>query len=148
MFTMKKILILTVIVSLFYACSVDDGNTVDNFYFQILPIESVNMPTIFTTGNTYQIEYSYIRPSTCHSFNDLYYLSEGSVRTIAVIDLVTQQLTDGSTCEDLDQEIITQNFNFIVNNDSGAIYTFKFWQGVNEENGEDLYLTIEVPVLQ
>ncbi len=145
---MKNVLILSLIGLLFFSCSVDDGTSEDDFYFQILPIENVELPPIFNSGDTYQIQYTYRRPSNCHFFNDLYIINEGNTRTIAVTNFVTDEATSGGACQDLQETIINQNFDFIASNNPGIPYTFKFWQGVNEENGEDIFLTINVPVLE
>ena len=146
---MKKIIIFSLIVFSTFSCSVDDGVGIENsFHKEILPIENVNMPSIFTTGNTYSIQYAYLRRTNCHSFDDLYLVRENNTITIAVIDLVTDQTLNGGACETLEEQYVSQSFDFFVNTDSGTLYTFKFWQGVNEEDGEDLYLVVDVPVIQ
>ena len=49
-----------------------------------------------------------------------------------------------NNCNDLSDELVEATFNFIVT--SNGSYIFKFWQGV-DENDEDQYLIIEVPVI-
>jgi hypothetical protein len=51
---------------------------------------------------------------------------------------------ENDNCETLDNVTEDATFNFIVT--SNGSYIFKFWQG-EDENGEDQYLTIEVPVV-
>jgi len=118
-----------------------DTTNVGDFYFEYVPIQSVEMPTIFELGQTHTIEYSYIRPTNCHSFNDLFYDVSDNIRTIAVINTV---VVGGNPCFEIAEEMVTRTFNFSVANT--GVYTFRFWQGINEEDGEDMYLEFEVPV--
>ena len=134
---MKKILILSFILILMGSCSIDDDR--DDFNLEILPIESVDIPDSFTMGETYPITVSYLRPSTCHLFREFYYDKENNIRTVAVIDYKFLK----SDCEDLENELVEATFNFHVT--SNGSYIFKFWQG-EDVNGENQYLTIEVPV--
>ena len=127
----------------FSSCSVDDAPFDQGFHFEILPIEEVLMPESFTPGEFYQIEFSYSRPSTCYNFNELYYLAEGDFRTVAVINTVLEE-TDDIICEPIENELEWRTFTFQCQKNFGY-YVFKFWQGQNE-NGEDEYLVMEVPV--
>jgi len=140
---MKKLLFIVLFAIQFTACSRDENPFGDEFHFEIIPIEEILMPESFTTGEFYQIDYSYYRPSTCHSFNELYYLAEGDYRTVAVINTVLEE-TNGLVCEPLEDELEWQTLFFECTKDAG-VYVFKFWQGVNED-GEDVYQVLEVPV--
>jgi hypothetical protein len=135
---MKKLLVicLTLILA---SCSVDDDSV--NYSFDILPVESVDIPDEFTLGETYPITVSYFKPSSCHAFKEFYYLKDNNERIVAPINYVFEE----NDCETLDSELVENTFNFIVT--SNGSYIFKFWQG-EDANGEDLYLTIEVPVVE
>lgn len=135
---MKKIFFLLLIAISFSSCSVDDGN---DFYYEILPVESVDIPEEFVLGETYEITVTYLRPTTCHVFNNFYYESELNQRTVAIVTTVYQN----NDCLPLIDEQIEASFNFIVN--SNGTYVFKFWQG-EDENGNDLYYIVEVPVVE
>ena len=135
---MKKFLILSFILALFASCDINDDGR--DFTFEILPVESVDIPESFTLGEVYPITVSYLRPSTCHVFNEFYYAKENNVRTVAVI---TYKFLDNN-CEDLENELVEETFNFKVT--SNGSYIFKFWQG-EDTNGENQFLTIEVPVV-
>lgn len=135
---MKKILALFLILILFASCSVDDGT---DFSFEVLPVESVDIPDEFELGETYPITVSYLRPSTCHSFKEFYYLKENNERTVAAINIVFED----NSCNTLEDFLVEETFNFIVI--SNGSYIFKFWQG-EDPSGEDQYLTIEVPVIE
>ena len=134
---MKKLLVLCSLL-LLASCSIDDDGT--NYSFEVLPVESVDIPDEFQWGETYPITVSYLRPSTCHSFKEFYYLKENNERTVAPINYVVE----GNTCTGLEDTLVEATFNFIVT--SYSSYIFKFWQG-EDANGEDEYLIIEVPVI-
>ena len=124
---------------LFASCSIDDDGT--SFSFEILPVESVDIPEEFELGETYPITVSYFRPSTCHAFKEFYYLKENNERTVAPITYVF----DNNDCEILDDNLVEATFNFKVT--SNGSYIFKFWQG-EDADGETQYLTIEVAVVE
>ena len=134
---MKRLIIITLSLILFASCSNDDSL---EYSLEILPVESVNIPESFTLGEIYPITVSYLRPTTCHSFKEFYYRKNLNERTVAVISYNVQD----NDCEVLSDELVEATFNFIVT--SNGSYIFKFWQGV-DENDEDQYLIIEVPVI-
>jgi hypothetical protein len=134
---MKRLIIISLLLILFASCSLEDKGL--DYNLEILPIESVEIPESFTLGETYPITVSYLRPSTCHTFKEFYYLKNNNERTVAVINYDAID----NNCVDLTDELAEATFNFIVTGNGS--YIFKFWQGV-DENDEDQYLTIEVPV--
>jgi len=135
---MKKIFIYLIAI-LAYSCSLPDENVIASTLLPI-PIESVNMPQIFQLGETYEITLNYILPTNCHHLDDIYHQKEGSVRTIAIIS----EVFPGSNCQ-TESEVLETSFNFTVSSTSD--YLFKFWQG-EDTNGNDIYLTMEIPVEQ
>lgn len=140
---MKKIFALSFVVITFLSCSVND-TTNEDFTLEILPIESVTMPTEVLFGESYTINYTYLKPSTCYTFNDLYYLSVSNIRTVAVINTVIPE-TNGVICEPLTNEVVERSFDFYVKYRTGS-YIFKFWNG-KDDNGEDVYLIYEIPII-
>jgi len=136
---MKKLIVFFVLLGTLVSCSLDDDNSV-NYHFEILPIESVEIPDQFTLGETYPITVHYIKPSSCYVFNDFYYVKELNERTIAVVNTVYEN----QSCTEA-QEMAEATFNFFVT--SNGTYVFKFWQGV-DESGNDLYYIVEVPVVE
>lgn len=137
---MKKLILLFVLVLSLASCSLGDDSNND-FYYEILPIESVDIPTEFVLGETYEIHISYLRPSGCYLFNEFYYVSELNQRTVAVINTVYPN----RDCQQFEDEIVEVSFNFMVNNN--GTYVFRFWQG-EDENGNDTYYIVEVPVVE
>ncbi|MBT8259814.1 MAG: hypothetical protein HKO92_07185 [Flavobacteriaceae bacterium] len=140
---MKKIFFVCLFFLILSSCSTDNDNP--EFYFEFVPIESVDMPLSFQHGEVYTIEYTYLRRTNCHFFSDLYFDRFENTRTVAVINTVYENL-ENTTCVELTDELVTGQFNFHVLNQNG-VYTFKFWQGINQV-GEDEYLIIEIPVIQ
>lgn len=70
LFAMKNTFVLCLILLFFASCSIDDGT---NYGFEVLPVESVDIPDTFELGEVYQITVSCLRPSTCHDFKEFYY---------------------------------------------------------------------------
>ena len=137
---MKRFIVLCLTLVLFSSCSIGDDNGA-TFSFDVLPVESVDIPDEFTLGETYPITVSYLRPSTCHGFKEFYYLKENNERTVAPITYVF----DRNDCETLEDELVESTLNFRVT--SNGSYIFKFWQGDDSE-GDPKYLTIEVFVVE
>lgn len=125
------------VLFLFGSCSLDDGS---NFHFLPLQIVSAELPDSFNLNETYQIRVHYNQPDACTAFAGFEVVdSDTTVRKVAVIGT---KRTDQEVCAEIVSEQ-TATFNFIVN--YSQTYTFRFWQGENE-NGEQMYLEVEVPV--
>ena len=138
---MKKLLFFGFVIATSWSCSVDPVN--EGFHFEILPIKTVEMPTSVSYNEVYTINYTYIKPTTCYVYHDLYYVSEQNFRTIAVINTVINA-TETLKCESLIEDIVERSFTFYVENTFGT-YIFRFWQG-KDDNGHDTYLIFEVPI--
>ena len=134
---MKKLLLLCVVMLSLASCSLDDSN---EYYNEILPIESVDIPAEFVLGEIYPITVKYIRPAGCYYFYDFYYTRELNQRTVAVVNSVFPN----QNCGFSEDTVAEATFNFKVT--SNGTYVFKFWQG-KDESGTDLYYIVEVPVV-
>lgn len=136
---MKRLKLITSLffIMLMMSCS-PEGDEI-KYNFEFLAIESVELPDVLVLGQTHEIKVKYKRPTSCHLFNAFYYEKNLNIRTIAVNSIVTQR----NDCVTLDNAIEEASINFYVTNNGS--YIFKFWQG-KDENGEDLFLEIEVPV--
>ena len=122
-----EVLILILIVLGFSSC-LDDNNDNIRFYYELIPIEAVDIPSQFNSGETYTITTSYYRPSDCHSFSGYEYDRIGNERTVSVVNVVLDRVD----CQDLEQlDLIDATFDFFVGNESS--YTFRFWNGRNEQ---------------
>ena len=134
---MKKALILLVGLILF-SCSSNDDSLYN--YQDPMPIELVDLPEEFVLNEEYEITITYLKPTTCHVFNDILYQEDNNISTVIVIGTVFH---NNGNCTDLNTEF-EANFNFTANNIGSHI--FKFWKGL-DDNGEDIYLIVEVPVV-
>jgi len=139
---MKKILFLFILTLSLGSCSLDNGNDDAIFSDAFVPIESVTLPPEFEYGETYLIDYSYYRPSTCHHFLNLYQEINLNTRTIAVVNRI---VTGPDECSPFQDELVTRSFNITI--DNMDTYIYKFWQGA-DSNGQDVYLQMEVPVIE
>lgn len=136
---MKQLFLLCILVFSLVSCSVEDDRP--DFYKEFVPIESVDVPTEFVIGETYEMHIKYYRPSGCHVFSDFYYASELNQRTVAVINTVYPN----NECQTFDDQLVDVSFNFLVT--SNVTYVFRFWQG-EDESGNDLYYIVEIPVVE
>ena len=135
---MKKILCILLVITL-YSCGLSDDSLDQRF--EIIPVESAIVPEEFILGNIYRIDLTYIRPTTCHAYNNIYFIPDGNERTIAVINTVFE---GNGNCEAIDTEL-EASFDFKALEEGS--YIFKFWKGMDVE-GQDIYETIEIPVIE
>lgn len=136
---MKKIILLLISLS-FLSCSLDDGNEI-NFHREFLPIVSADVPEFFVHGEDHEVTVTYLRTNTCYAFENIYYEKNNNERIVAVL---TKFYENASNCSEIEEEV---NATFTVRAEQEETYVFNFWQGV-DDNGEDMYLIIEVPVEQ
>ncbi len=136
---MKKIFVL-LITCILFSCSLDDGDETQVSY-EFLPIESVDIPSEFELNENYEITLTYFRPTDCHAFNNVFFERNEDSRTVAVV--AAKYITKENTCDTINTEHET-TFNLLAAQREN--YLFKFWQGVDDQ-GENLYLEIEVPVI-
>ena len=135
---MKKIISFFALFILFNSCSPGDDT---QYTFKLMPIDSVEIPTEFTLGETYPITVHYTVPTSCYYFSSLYYDKDLNVRTIAVENAIAQR----NNCQDLSAAdgATSYTFNFYVT--SNGSYIFKFYQG-KDDQGNEIFLQYEVPV--
>lgn len=139
---MKKTLVLLLVLVL-SSCSLD--NDISSNYQELLPVETAILPEEFVLNEIYDITVSYLTPSNCHYFNDIYYVKENNERTVAIISTVYE---DNGNCVDFEtSEIPELEATFQFRATQTGLYIFKFWQGENE-NGENQYLNIEVQAIE
>jgi len=132
----RKIFFVIFAVLLTVSCSDDDSY---EYHYELLPIEEALVPEVFEHGQIYDISVKYIVPDDCYINSDVLYEYNEDARNVAVISLVF----DSNDCETIDLE---QELTFQVHALQASPYIFRFWQG-DDENGEPIYLIIEVPVI-
>ena len=131
---MKELLISLSLFFILSSCEVDQ----ENVSMVTLPVESVEMPAVFELGETYPIIMRYHRPSSCHLPYGIYYEKDLNVRICAVNNIVRE-----GNCNQLDEYLVEESFNFHVTNTGN--YIFKFWTG-EDVDGNDTFLEFDVPV--
>jgi len=132
----KRIFFVIFAVSLWVSCSDDDS---DDYHYELLPIEEAVLPDEFEYGKIYDLTVKYIVPDDCYVNSDILYEYDQDKRNVALISLVIES----NDCETIELE---QELTFQVNALQESPYIFRFWQG-EDESGEPIYLTVEVPVI-
>lgn len=129
-------LVLILFVS---SCSVDDSG--DKQTFEMLPIESIVFPDEFVLGGVYDIDFTFIRPTSCHGYHDIFISADGVNRTVGVTSIVF----GNSNCIELtDNNVAQQSFRIKALYDQ--TYIFHIWKGT-DGNGDDVFEDYEVPVV-
>ncbi|WP_243473340.1 hypothetical protein [Winogradskyella sp. MH6] len=132
----KYVFLLLTFVGLLVSCSVENRDPL--MHTEFMPITSVEVPEYFVQGQTYEINMSYIKPSSCYVFNNIIFDIEGHERTVAVLNTVYED----SNCIP-EGDSTTVSFDLTVS--GNEVYLFKFYQG--SPNGVDQYHLVEVPVV-
>ncbi|TAF11775.1 MAG: hypothetical protein EAZ75_02125 [Flavobacteriia bacterium] len=132
---MKKLILILSLLFVLSSCEVDQ----ESISIVTLPVESVVIPTEFELGGTYPIIMRYYRPSSCHAPYGIYYEKDLNIRTCAVNNI----LREGGSCNQLNEYLVEETFNFTVTNTGN--YVFKFWTGVDSE-GNNTFLEYDIPV--
>ncbi|SFN45981.1 hypothetical protein SAMN04487989_101569 [Bizionia echini] len=135
---MKK-LFVCLLIFLSFACSVNDDVQPNNVI--LLPVESAMVPNEFVVGQEYEIFLTYIRPTECHVYKDIYSQIESDGYMIAVMSAVYNENND---CPPI-TETVEKSFKIKPIRDKNT-YVFKFWHGSNG-SGEDEFIIFEVPVV-
>ncbi|WP_418264424.1 hypothetical protein [Flavobacterium faecale] len=137
---MKKILSLLVLITALVSCSLDDKSS-DSYTYQVLPVESYEVPATFKLGDTYEIKLKYQKPTSCHLYQGIYYAKDLNTRTIGIQTAVK----DNQVCTTEVPPLSDASFNFIVNN-TGS-YIFKFYKG-KDSAGENIFEEVEIQVTE
>jgi len=136
---MKHFITLFLFALLIVGCNDDDDNFHD-YHLEYIGVVSAELPDEFTYGHTYEINVTIELPNSCYYHYGQYdYFYEGSTRLIYPI----VHIDDDVSCT---QNITETTFSIPVHALQDEPYIFKFYQG-EDANGEDMYLTIEVPVI-
>ena len=134
---MKKLIALICIFVLSISCTQEpDGPRVR---LELVPVETVVLPTTFTANTVNEIEVTYSRPSSCHGFEGFYYTRDGFNRTIAVLNYVIEE----QGCLPLLNQLETQVLRFKPA--TAGTYLLKFWKG-KDAAGVNLYEEFSVVV--
>jgi hypothetical protein len=133
---MKRILFLIITALFITSCSLpeDETTTVD-----LVPVNTVEMPTAFAKDSITEIPVTYTRPTSCHVFSDFYYYINGNERTVAVY------------CAKLNQDICTTDVPYPTTVPLRfkpaylGTYHFKFFTGTDDA-GLDQFIEYDAVV--
>ncbi|CAM4435128.1 hypothetical protein [Flavobacterium terrigena] len=134
---MKKILALIGVFLMVISCEPETEET--KMHLELLPVESVVMPTEFYANTNNDIIIKFFRPTSCHGFDGFYYEKDGLTRTVAIQSVVIEQ----DNCTNLTDQGLEKVLQFEPT-ETGT-YLFKFWKG-KDTNGDDIFEEISVDV--
>lgn len=134
---MKKIVALIGIFLLTISCSKESDEP--NVRYELLAVDSVEMPAQFTVDTENEIIINFLRPSKCHVFDGFYYEKEGLTRTVAIQSFVLEQ----GNCSEIVTELSTQILKFKPT--EVGTYLFKFWKG-KDTAGQDVFEEFSIVV--
>jgi hypothetical protein len=122
------------------SCSDDDDYYDYDFSLEYVNVISADLPDEFIFGQTYRMNVTIELPNSCYYYYNQYdYFYEGTSRLIYPI----AHVDEGVSCTPNSTET---TFSIPVQALQNETYIFKFYQG-EDEDGQDLFLTIEVPVI-
>ena len=122
-----------------YSCSTKEDNTL--FNFDIIAITEVEVPVEFEINSMAEIKTYYIQKSLCHVFYD-YIFRQIKENEIEVY--LAETYIENGECKEENYTVLR---SFQIEIENYETYTLKFWNGRNEQ-GENQFITIEVPVIQ
>ena len=134
---MKKRILLLLASILFYSCLNSNDKDI-NFRYEFLPISEAKTPVSFTFGETDTITVKYLLPNSCYSFQEIYYQTKDSTRTVAITAFVALD----KVCS---LAFIKEEYKFAVMATQTEDYLFKFYKGKNSK-GENTYDEVIIPV--
>ena len=140
---MKKILaIFLIATAVLVGCNDDDDDYNDHdYHLEYTSVVSAELPDEFVYGRTYRINITIELANSCYyHYNQYDYFYEGTSRLIYPI----VHVDDGVECT---LNITETTFSIPVQALQYEPYIFKFYQG-EDADGQDIFLTIEVPVIE
>lgn len=144
---MKKLVLLFAVTFGLMSCDIDDDGP--NLLLELAEITEVDIPETFESGESYDIGVTYLLPSACHTFYSFdARQAQGEEDPEIFVRVITSYDANQTECsedeEDLSEEKTLRDVT--ITGEVGTVYTFNFWIG-EDEDGEHLYHTIEVPVV-
>jgi hypothetical protein len=135
-----KFMSIFIMLIIFSGCNDDDEYNDHDYHLEYIGVIDADVPAEFNYGSTYRIDVTIELPNSCYYFYNQYeYFYEGTSRLIYPI----AHIDDGVACT---PDIRTTTFSIPVQALQTEPYIFKFYQG-EDANGQDIFLTIEVPVV-
>lgn len=132
---MKKTILLVFSIVLLSSCLKND---LPNYGYEFLAIDEATTPASFTFGKKDTISIKYTLPSSCYSFDNIYYEYQDTTRIVAIRALNNLDIS----CT---QATIAQEYKLIVNVAQQEDYVFKFFKGTDND-GKNIFEEVIVPV--
>ncbi len=132
-----KWLVSLFLIGLITVSCLDDEPTM-NITYQYRPIDSIQIDTILPSRQVTEIKTFFTTTNSCQEFFNYEYSILGNERTVAII---TSELQDVNCAEVIENKSFTLKFK----PESSGIYTFRFWNGV-DENGQDSFIIREIEI--
>ena len=143
---MKKLALLFVCVLTLASCSLEDDEP--SISYEWAKIVDAELPESFEKGKSYQIKFTYLLPSACHTGLGLDAKRGGFTgeerRDIYVVG-VTSYNPSVTECT-IQSEDLEREKTLTINIDEDEPYTFYLWDGLDDEE-ESQYIVVEVPVV-
>ena len=133
---MKKIIFALALGLLIASCTLSEEDT---SRLELLPVESVVMPTAFAKDSVTEIPIKYIRPTTCYLFHNFYYDHYDFTRTVAIYAFNLNQ----SGCQNDGVTLVEVPLKFKPT--SLGTYHFKFYTG-EDTTGANQYIEYDAIV--
>lgn len=135
---MKYIFSIFCFVVVLTSCEIDDPKIVT---IQNASVVNVSLPDTLVFQQTEIFNVDYIKPTTCHTFENFDVLGDSQTKTIRT----ETRFEENFNCQDTPNNVETAQLEFFV--ESLEDYTFRFLSGASE-TGELQYIIVQVPVKQ
>lgn len=131
---MKKIKWILFVLTLcgIFVSSCLENERVDEVYYQLRPIDSIDIGAINNVNEVTEIKTYYTRTSSCEEFFDWDYFAWDFNRNVAI---VTAKIENDSCTAVSEREYSTLLFRPIKSGE----YNFKFWKG-DDQDGNPVYI--------
>ena len=110
--------------------------------YEVVAIDSVQMPTVFSFGETYDIPVYYKKPTDCHVFEGFNVTAQLNVRNISTV--LARLDSSGECFEDNLRE--EQSLRFTAA--SNGSYVFRFFNGFDPNSNEETFIEYIVQVVE
>lgn len=146
---MKRLILLFVSSLFLISCDVDDDGP--RTKLTAAEVTAADLPEFFESGETYDIDVSYLLPSACHSAAGLDVRREGAtgdefrkiyITGVASYDANLIECDEEAEEDELERE---DDFQIIIGINEEDSYTFYLWAGVDEDDN-NIFTEVVVPI--
>ncbi|RRO20980.1 hypothetical protein [Flavobacteriaceae bacterium 14752] len=135
---MKQFILSLSLLFVISSCSVDDPSIIT---IQNASVTNVVAPESLSFEQTAIFEVTFIKPTTCHTFEGFDIVGEAPELTIRT----ETRFEENFNCEDTPTNTETVQFEYFV--ESPEDHVFKFLSGASD-NGQLQFITLNIPVTE